>query len=41
MDLGTAEIWDADMGLLTTARMAMGGYVEPEAEERHVKETPL
>lgn len=41
MDLGSAEIWDGDVGLLNTAKMALGMYVEDEAEERHVKETAL
>lgn len=41
MDLGNAEIWDGDIGLLNTARMALGMYVEPEAEKRHVKQTDL
>ena len=41
MDLGNAEIWDGDLGLLNTAKMALGMYVEDEAEERHVKETSL
>lgn len=41
MDLGDAEIWNGDLGLLNTAKMAMGMYVEPEAEERHVKQTSL
>ena len=41
MDLGTAEIWDGDIGLLNTAKMALGMYVEDEAEERHVKQTAL
>ncbi|TMM49769.1 pyridoxamine 5'-phosphate oxidase family protein [Qipengyuania marisflavi] len=41
MDLGTAEIWDGDIGLLNTAKMALGMYVEPEAEKQHVKETTL
>lgn len=41
MDLGTAEIWDGDIGLLNTARMALGVYVEDKAEARHVKETAL
>lgn len=41
MDLGNAEIWNGDFGLLNTARMALGMYVEDEAEERHVKETAL
>lgn len=41
MDLGDAEIWDGDVGLLNTAKMALGMYVEDEAEERHIKETSL
>lgn len=41
MDLGNAEIWDGDIGLLNTAKMALGIYVEDEAEERHVKQTSL
>ena len=41
MDLGNAEIWDADMGLMNTAKMALGMTVHDEAEERHVKETTL
>ena len=41
MDLGNAEIWDGDIGLLNTAKMALGVYVEDKAEERHVKETSL
>ena len=41
MDLGSAEIWDGDIGLLNTAKMALGVYVEDKAEERHVKETSL
>lgn len=41
MDLGEAEIWDGDMGLLETAKMALGMTVRDEAEERHVKHTPL
>lgn len=41
MDLGNAEIWDGDIGLLNTAKMALGIYVEDKAEERHVKETSL
>ena len=41
MDLGTAEIWDGDIGLLNTAKMALGMYVEDEAEERHVKKAAL
>ncbi|ANU07871.1 pyridoxamine 5'-phosphate oxidase family protein [Paraurantiacibacter namhicola] len=41
MDLGTAEIWDADIGLLNVAKMALGKYVQPEQEEQHVKEAAL
>jgi general stress protein 26 len=41
MDLGDAEIWDGDIGLLNTAKMALSVYVEDQAEERHVKETSL
>ena len=41
MDLGNAEIWNGDIGLLNTAKMALGVYVEDKAEERHVKETSL
>jgi general stress protein 26 len=41
MDLGHAEIWDGDVGLLNTAKMALGITIHDEAEERHVKETSL
>ncbi len=41
MDLGEAEIWDGDIGLLNTAKMALGMDVHDEAAERHVKETAL
>lgn len=41
MDLGEAEIWDGDVGLLNTAKMALGVSIHDEAEERHVKETTL
>lgn len=41
MDLGDAEIWNGDIGLLNTARMALGMTVHGEAEERHVKGTRL
>ena len=41
MDLGNAEIWDGDYGLLSTAKMALGMTVHDDAEERHVKETAL
>ena len=35
MDLGTAEIWDGEMGLLNTAKMALGMTVHDDAEKRH------
>lgn len=41
MDLGNAEIWGSELGVLNTAKMALGMYVEPKAEEQHVKSTPL
>lgn len=37
MDLGQAEIWNADMGLIDTARMLMGFNVEEEAREEHAE----
>ena len=37
MDLGAAEIWSGDLGLLNTAKMALGMDVKDEAEERHVE----
>ena len=36
MDLGDAEIWSGDLGLLNTAKMALGMNVHDEAEKRHV-----
>jgi general stress protein 26 len=41
MDLGNAEIWNGDLGLLTTAKMAMGMTVHDKAEEEHEKGVPL
>lgn len=41
MELGDAEIWDGDIGLLNTAKMALGMDIHSEAEERHVKQTSL
>lgn len=41
MDLGHAEIWDGEVGLLTTAKMALGMTVHDEAQENHVKQTSL
>ncbi len=40
MDLGEAEIWNGDIGLLNTAKMALGMTVHDEAEKQHA-ETPL
>ncbi|WP_370034085.1 pyridoxamine 5'-phosphate oxidase family protein [Qipengyuania mesophila] len=37
MDLGNAEIWSGDLGLLNTAKMALGMNVHDEAEKRHVE----
>ncbi len=37
MDLGDAEIWSGDLGLLNTAKMALGMNVHDEAEKRHVE----
>jgi len=37
MNLGQAEIWNADMGLIDTARMLLGFKVEDEAREEHVE----
>jgi len=39
MDLGDAEIWDADIGIFNTAKMALGITVHDEAEERHTQTT--
>lgn len=41
MDLGRAEIWDGEMGLLDTAKMALGMNVHEDAEEQHVKSANL
>jgi len=41
MDLGEAEIWDGDMGVLDVAKMALGMNVHDDAEEDHVKQTQL
>lgn len=41
MDLGEAEIWDGEMGLLDTAKMALGVTVRDEAAENHVRQTSL
>lgn len=37
MDLGAAEIWNSDLGLLTTAKMALGMTVHDEAEKEHTE----
>lgn len=39
MDLGTAEIWDSDLGMMTTAKMALGMDVREEGREHHVETT--
>lgn len=39
MDLGAAEIWDHNLGILTTARMAMGMDVRDKAVEKHAETT--
>ncbi|MBX7461469.1 pyridoxamine 5'-phosphate oxidase family protein [Qipengyuania huizhouensis] len=41
MDLGDAEIWNSDLGLLNTAKMALGITVHEEAEERHVDKVDI
>ena len=38
---GDAEIWDGEMGVLDTAKMALGMTVHDDAEEQHVKQTQL
>lgn len=37
MDLGQAEIWGGDLGVLTVAKMALGMTVIDEAEQKHTK----
>ncbi len=37
MDLGNAEIWNGDLGLLNTAKMALGMNVHDEAEKQHAE----
>lgn len=39
MDLGMAEIWDHNLGILATARMAMGMDVRDKAAEKHAATT--
>ena len=41
MDLGDAEIWSGDLGLLNTAKMALGMNVHDEAEKEHVENVAL
>ncbi|MFN2100840.1 pyridoxamine 5'-phosphate oxidase family protein [Altererythrobacter sp. MF3-039] len=41
MDLGDAEIWSGDLGLLNTAKMALGMNIHEEAEKRHVESVDL
>ncbi|GAA4037285.1 pyridoxamine 5'-phosphate oxidase family protein [Parerythrobacter jejuensis] len=37
MDLGNAEIWNSDLGIMATAKMLMGKDVRDEAREEHVE----
>lgn len=37
MDLGAAEIWDGDIGLLDTAKMALGMNVREDAADQHAE----
>lgn len=37
MDLGAAEIWNGDLGLMNTAKMALGMNVHEEAEKQHTE----
>jgi general stress protein 26 len=37
MDLGMAEIWDHDLGVLATAKMAMGMDVRKKGKESHTE----
>jgi len=37
MDLSTAEIWNADVGLATTVKMALGHDVRDDTREDHVE----
>ncbi len=39
MDLGDAELWSGDMGIVTVAKMALGKTVHDEAEKGHVETT--
>ena len=37
MDLGNAELWAADQGILTTAKMAMGMDVREDVADSHTE----
>ena len=37
MDLGSAEIWNSDLGLIDNAKMLMGFDVRDEARKEHVE----
>ncbi|MDZ4307739.1 pyridoxamine 5'-phosphate oxidase family protein, partial [Allopontixanthobacter sp.] len=39
MDLGAAELWNGDMGLLDTAKMALGMTVHDDAQKQHTETT--
>lgn len=39
MELGHAEIWNSDLGIITTAKMLMGKDVRDEARDEHVETT--
>ncbi len=39
MDLREAEIWSGEMGLMTTAKMAMGMTVHDDVKDKHVETT--
>ena len=39
MDLGDATIWDADLGLTTTAKMLLGMDVTHDVGENHAETT--
>lgn len=37
MELGAAEIWNSDLGLITTAKMVLGKDVRDDAKDEHAK----
>lgn len=37
MDLGKAEIWSGDIGLLNTAKMALGQTIHDDVQDKHVE----